>query len=621
MPETHAPPGLPEDQLLAHLQRYLGLDDPAALAAVRGRVRWLQLAGGETLMRQGEPGDALYLLVTGRLRVYVDDGEARRVVRDLQRGEVVGEMSLFTDAPRSATLVAVRDSLLVGLAKEDFARLQAASPAVTQALTRRAIERLRSEHGRIPHDRPVTLALLPVTAGVDVAALAEGLGRELARFGRVERLDAATVERRLQAQAHDDARGERAVATLLDEAERRHDFVLLEADPAPTPWTRRCCRHADEVLLLADAAAPAVLHPSESAALAERPAGSEAAEVLVLLHAPEAPAPRGTAAWLARRPVADHLHLRLGHAGDVARLARLQARRGVGLVLAGGGARGFAHLGVLRALHEQGIAIDVAAGTSIGAVMAALVASDQPPAALEQLAREAFARQPTADWTLLPLVSLIKGRRLRRVIEDAVSTHVGAGAGLEDLWKGCFCIASNLSRARAERLERGDLVQSLLASSAIPGALPPVLRDGELLCDGGTFDNFPVEAMRRRRGIGTVIGVDLSRATPRPIALDAMPGPWALLRDRLRPKHARRYRVPGLAVILMNATVLVSQSRREQARALTDLYFNPPLERVGMLDWGRFEQVLQQGYEHAREVLAQTPFGTTGTPGADQNTA
>jgi NTE family protein len=143
-----------------------------------------------------------------------------------------------------------------------------------------------------------------------------------------------------------------------------------------------------------------------------------------------------------------------------------------------------------------------------------------------------------------------------------------------------------------------------MASIAIPGALPPVISDGDLLCDGGTFNNFPVDVMHRMRGVGTVIGVDLNFRQPRRIAHADMPGSWALLRDRLRPRAQRRYKLPSLASYLMNVTILYSVSRQRQAQRLTDLYFNPPLDRVGMLQWNRFAQVVAQGHAHACQVLA-----------------
>jgi NTE family protein len=114
--------------------------------------------------------------------------------------------------------------------------------------------------------------------------------------------------------------------------------------------------------------------------------------------------------------------------------------------------------------------------------------------------------------------------------------------------------------------------------------------------------------MRRMRGVGTVIGVDLNPVKARRIELTEMPSGWSLLLDRLRPRKRRRYRLPSLPVLLINSTVLYSLSRQREGRALTDLYFNPPLERVGMLDWKRFDQVVKHGYEHALQVLgSQAP--------------
>ena len=123
----------------------------------------------------------------------------------------------------------------------------------------------------------------------------------------------------------------------------------------PGPWTRRCISHSDELLLVADAAQPPAVHPIEQSCLAERPARSEAAEILLLLHPRDLTTPRNTREWLARRPVTGHVHIRLGLERDIARLARLLARKAVGLVFAGGGARGFAHLGIWRALKERGV--------------------------------------------------------------------------------------------------------------------------------------------------------------------------------------------------------------------------------------------------------------------------
>lgn len=610
-----ARPNYQDALLRSHLIAFFGDVDPDTIERFRARLTWVDIRGGETLLQQGDPGDALYLLVSGRLRTYfTDEDGAQRMLREVPRGEIVGEMSLYTGEPRSATVVAIRDSVLARLDKRDFDQLLLESGQVSAALTRQIIRRLRTDGSAPAANRPVTIGLIPVADGVEVRDFAQRLAAHMAAVGRVQVVDAAGIERELQRIGVDPRRLDAATlqqqtALLLDEIEAGHDFVLLVADDTPSEWTRRCTRHADELLLLADAGAQPAVHPTEQRFLLDRPPRIEAAEILVLLHPAETRSPRNTAAWLARRPVSDHLHVRPALERDMARVARIQSRTAVGLVLAGGGARGFAHLGVYRALQEQGIEVDYVGGTSIGAVMGVYVASGRPLDVVADNARRSFSANPTGDYNVVPLLSLIKGRRLRRVVSAAVHDLIGFDADIEDLWLNFYCIATNYSRASEHVLRHGNLVKALLASVAIPGALPPILRDGELFCDGGTFNNFPVDVMARMRGVGKVIGIDLSGSTPRRIELDEIPGPWSMLRDRLRGRQRRRYRLPSLASYLMNVTILYSVSRQRQARRMTDLYFNPPLQRVGMLQWHRHEQIAEQGYAHAKQVLAELPEG------------
>lgn len=598
-----------DDALEQHLRKHLGDLDPAALAYLRDRLEWVEIAAGQTLMAQGDPGDSLYISVSGRLRAYVkDDNGVERMVREMARGEIIGEMSLYTEEPRSATVVAIRDSVLVKLARSDFATLLASSPSMSIVVTRQIIKRLQTVHRGPDIAPPIAIGVLPITAGVQPLEFCRRLAEHLRRVGTVQIVDAARVDRELreenfaQAEVTDTGVNHR-FALYMDAIEAANDYVLLVAEDKPSPWTRRCSQRCDEMLLLADATQPPELHDTEINLLMNRPGRSEAAEFLILLHDAAKRSPVGTRHWLARRPVSSHYHIRPALDRDLARLARLLTGRAVGLVLAGGGARGCAHLGVYRALQERGIEVDCVGGTSIGAVMAGFVASDQPYGEVLRVARECFKGKPTGDFNVLPLISLIKGARLRRLISRAGEQLLGLQADVEDLWKNYYCIASNYSQAREQLIEAGDLSRAIRASIAIPGALPPVIEDGDLLCDGGTFNNFPVDVMRGMRGVGKVIGVDLSVHKPRRIEFDEVPTSWALLRDRLRPRAARRYRLPSLLSYLMNMTVLYSASRQREYRKLTDLYFNPPLERIGMLDWNKFDSIVERGYAQGVQVL------------------
>lgn len=607
-----------QGELLQQLLRnFLGPVEEAALAALRAQLEWVEVAAGQTLMAQGDPGDSMYLSVSGRLRAYVrDEDGVEHMVREMARGQVIGEMALYTDEPRSATVVAIRDSVLVRLGKPQFHQLLQGSAQASIALTRQLIRRLQSTQTRSGQPQPVSIGLIPVTAGVDGWRFGERLGEELQQLlpnGSVCLVDAARVDQDLgepglaRSTAAPDSDTSRRIALLLDRLEMRYDYVLLVADNEPTPWTERCTRRSDELLLLAQADEPPVLHASEERFLTKRSGRTVASEILVLMHPADRRCPQGTRQWLARRPVSDHVHIRPTLVRDMARLARLQSRRAFGLVLAGGGARGVAHLGVVRALQERGVEIDCVGGTSIGAVIGALVAADRSVEAMTDISRVAFSANPTGDINWMPLLSLIRGQRLRQVITRAAWQVFGREPDIEDLWKNYYCVASNFSQASELVLRDGPLVKALLASAAIPGALPPVLRQGDLLCDGGTFNNFPVDLMREQRGVGKVAGVDLSFRKQRKIELDEVPGSWALFLDRLRPKSRRRFRLPSLTSYLMNVTSLYSTSRQRQGKRLTDLYFNPPLESIGMLQWERFDHIVGLGYTHASEVLDGTP--------------
>jgi len=603
----------PDQVLNQHLHHMLSEVDPAAMAILREHLQWVELAAGETLMRQGEPGDSMYLSISGRLRVFLqDDDGGERMVREMGRGEIIGEMSLYTDDPRSATVVAIRDSVLVRLAKSEFNSLLVSSAQVSIALTRQMVKRLATANQRPVVPPPAVMALLPITDEVNELDLAERLAHHLRPVGTVCIVTADSVAQALQmpveaafATSED---SNRRIALHLDLLERDHDFVLLVGDAHASPWTQHCTRHSDEILLLANARQPPLVSQTETVCLAQRSARSDAAQILVLLHEANLRSPRDTQRWLARRAVTDHVHVRPALDTDMARLARIQSRTAVGLVLAGGGAKGLAHLGLYKALQEHDIVVDFVGGTSIGAIMATIVGSDRPTAELMDTAREAFSRKPTSDFNFIPLISLIRGRRMRQLLESAVNNIFGHAAGVEDMWKNCFCIASNYSQAREEVITQGSLFKSVLASVAIPGAFPPVLKTGDLLCDGGTFNNFPVNVMRARRGVGLVIGVDMGTRKPRPLPMEDMPDSWALLRDRLRPRSQRRYKLPSLMAYLLNVSILYSTSRQRESQKLTDLYFNPPLERVGMLHWHRFDAITEQGYRYANDMLnAMTP--------------
>jgi len=580
------------------------------LQHVLPRVEWIELGGGEVLFRQDDQDESLFFVVSGRLRAArVDASGQRSVLGEIARGETVGEMAFFTGEPRTATVTAIRDSVLARFSNTVFRELLLAYPLVSLNMTRQVIERFkRVNSGRQPPTKPVIIGVLGITGNVDLAQFAQRLAQHLQPHGAGTVMDARRIDEQLgepgvaQA-ARADVERSRQVTVWLDKIEARHDFVVLVADAGRSEWTQRCIRHCDELLLVADADAATDLHPNE-AGLHDAREDAEAQQTLVLLHPDDRRSPTGTARWLGARRLSTHVHLRRGALRDWQRLARVVSRNTVGLVLSGGGARGFAHLGVMRALEEAGVCYDRVAGTSIGSVMAAYAGMDIPAREMIAAARAAFRENPTGDYNLVPLISLMGGRRLRRVIDAAVIDSRGQHIDIEDLWKNYFCITSNYTTAREAVHTRGPLAKSIRASVSLPGALPPVMLGGELHIDGGSFNNFPTDVMARR-GAARIIGVDLLREPGQRYALDEVPGALELMRDRLRGR-ARRYRLPSLTTLLLNTSLMVSYARQQESQSLVDLYFAPAVRGFGLLDWAQFDRIVEAGYRHGVEQLEKS---------------
>jgi NTE family protein len=554
----------------------------AAAAAFFEEMSWFSLPGGSILFRQGEQGEALYLVVSGRLVILAEDpGGEPVLVAEAGVGETVGEMALISGAPRSATVMALRDSELLEITRRDFERILERHPGVALPLARDLAARLSQ---RLRHDAPGgaarNFALLPLAPGLPL----ESLGRDLAAA-----LAAHAPRARILGPA--DGGHESEWFTALEQAS---DFCVYCAEPEITPWTRLCLRQADRILLVCrpdQPAPPVLLHQLAPAEVGHRPLD------LVLLEPAQGPLPAPCAAWLSRIPAKFHCRVRPGIAGDTARLARFLLGCAMGLVLSGGGARGLAHIGVIRALREAGIALDLVAGTSMGAIIAAGVALEWSDEELSARVRHSFVDTNPLSDLALPFIAFTRGRKVSRLL------HAQFGeVQVEDLWRPYFCTSSNLTTARSVVHRDGPLWLALRASVAIPGLLPPVIERGEVLVDGGVMDNFPIDLMHGQHR-GPVIGVNVGATQGLASAVDDLENVplWRLLLKGRR-------NVPWIIPVLVRAGTISSNVQNELARRQADLLLVPPLEEIDILDWKAFDRAVEIGYRYASERLAETPL-------------
>lgn len=562
-------------------------------------AQWVTLSAGTVLYQHGDAPSAMYLLVNGRVEeTSPSTGERPEVLR---RGQVVGQVEILTGEPRATTAYAARDSELVVLPQDLIVRLAQQDATLMMVVNKQLAGRMRERlSGRANDSVPGTIAFVPVHDGVASEWLFEGLSKSLARFGSVSHLAPTEVDERIRAFGIDPSSGDGVDApefvAWLNELEAREQFLLLQVDDPASAWGQRALKHVDRVVLVADAGG-ALPEPDFVPRIRER--APHARLDLLLLHPGTATTPAGTARWLDAVNADSHIHLREQDQADMEYLARLFARRAVGVVLSGGGARGYAHAGAVRAIIEAGIPVDSICGTSIGALVAAGYASSMPPAEVIDRLRANATRKALIDPTL-PVSAVLRGRKVTRVFQTAFG-H----SRIEDLWRPYSCVSTNLTRARQVVHRRGPLWRAIRASTAIPGIFPPVMNErGDLLVDGALMNSLPVDVMREEPGIGTVIAINVTpiHDRERQYSMGSNVDGWQVaLRKMLNPKKPAV--VPSVFDTLLRANEV--RGSQADARAAASLVIEPPMEDFPVLGLSAANGLIDFGYEHGRSAVEE----------------
>ena len=562
--------------------------DSRSMAAVERELTPLVLPGGSPLFHQGEPADAVYLVTSGCLGVFRHDADdavegGPALIAEITPGNIVGEMSLLSHGKRTRSVAALRDSEVWRLAQASFDSLTSHHPEVLPALMRNIAVR----NAMAPAKRrrqPRTFALLPCGPGVAASRFAVQLERALARIGgEAQMLGSESMNQDPE---------------WFARCELDHPFVLYRADPALTPWTELCLRQADCLV---------VLHNADSNEPTKLPFEIEAAQPgavfhrrreLVLLHEGRDPRPGTTTGQLAGGLYGQHHHVRLDMPSDFDRLARLITGHAVGVVMAGGGARAFTHIGVVKALRASGVPIDQVGGTSMGAIIAAGVAARWNDQELTERFRRAFVTaNPLRDYTL-PFVSLFGGRWVTTLLRAAFGD-----SDIEDLILPFYCITANLTTSTADAHTNGKLWRWLRASVSLPGVLPPFNDAGQVHVDGGVIDNLPVRVMRRQgRGLTVAVDIDTGGALSAGAGVEEPWSAWEFFR-RLVWKREETLPIPSIVRILLRSALVSSAAHAIEDRAAADLLITPPMQNIDLLDWTSFNRAIETGYAATMQAL------------------
>ena len=556
-------------ELLGTVSIFSGLDD-ALRKRIASRTSVVELEGGDWLFRQGDEAEALFVVLSGRCEIVDRAGALLAVVG---RGAVIGELALLTDAPRAASIRALRDTQLLELPRDEFDRLLHDEPAFAVGLTRELARQVQTSRPResLQQSRPSTIAVVQSGAGAPFDEIVSGFAAALSRWETIARLDSAPETNR------------EALSGKLERLERDHDRVLLVggAVRGSDAWTDVALRQADRVIVVAGSGDPDT-HPALH--------GCD----LVVCDGAKDTSHRWVAALSPERTY------RVSDASlreDVERLARRIAGRAPGLVLSGGGARGLAHVGVLEELVQAGVRIDRIGGTSMGAFVGALYASGLEPDEIDAYCYEEWVRRSLFNDYRIPRVSLIRGHKLREMFARVLPGEI------EAMPRSYFCVSTDLVSAGQVVHRTGSIAHGVSASMCFPGLCPPVPgADDALLIDGGVLSNLPVDLMAGADE-GPVIAVDVSQRFDPPTGKRP-----AGRKGLLKPRRIEEWpwddtrSLPSFTETLTRLVMIGSVDTRESGRH-ADLLITPANEGVGILEFHQLDRMADAGRRATVEAL------------------
>uniref|UniRef100_A0AAQ5Y789 lysophospholipase n=1 Tax=Amphiprion ocellaris TaxID=80972 RepID=A0AAQ5Y789_AMPOC len=610
---------------------------------------WMATEAGRAVYRQGDKSDSTFIVLSGRLRSVIakDDGK-KELAGEYGRGDLIGVVEALTHMNRATTVHAVRDSELAKLPEGALNSIKRRYPQVVTRLIhllgQKILGNMQQVNGPLagrslalhtptskwdagnPASNLSTVAILPVSEEVPLTAFTLELQHALSGIGPTLLLTSDIIKQRLGSAALDSVH-EYRLSSWLGQQEDIHRIVLYQSDPGLTPWTQRCIRQADCIIIVGlGEQEPTV---GELERMLEGGA-VRAQKQLVLLHREDGPPPKGTAEWLNMRSwISRHHHLSCPRRvfsrrslpklrelyqrvfekcpdrhSDFSRLARILTGNSIALVLGGGGARGCSQVGILRALNEAGIPVDMVGGTSIGSFMGALYAEEKSNSRMRARAHE-WAMDMTSYFKKIldltyPVTSMFSGASFNSSISSVFKNKQ-----IEDLWLPYFNVTTDITASSMRVHTDGSLWRYVRASMSLSGYLPPLCdpKDGHLLMDGGYINNLPAD-VARSMGAKVVIAIDVGSRDETDLTNygDCLNG-WWLLWKRLNPL-AEKIKVLNMAEIQTRLAYVCCVRQLELVRDSEYCeYIRPPIDRYGTLEFGKFDEIADVGYQHGKTLF------------------
>lgn len=567
--------------------------------ALSAQFEQVRIEEGHYLFHQGDNPDYLYLLATGRLAAtFTAPGAKTKTIGYVQPGETIGEMGALSGSSRTLNVKAVEDSLVLRLGIETFKKLCRQYPAVLfetiSPLVSRSSEIIRALS---TDERKKHIAIMPANTEINLEKFEELIKETLRHYKKVILLSETEIN-------SDSTKTTVNVSKIISEAEENNHIILYLLKPYETPLSQECWNKISKIYIVGEGNTP----PNISIFVLEKLRSTrhlvETRRELILLYK-KSIAPKNTQEWLDQASFFLHHHIQAHDKADYQRLLRFMRGKNIGVVLSGGGARGWGHLGALKALLEANIPIDAIGGTSAGAIIGGLYARNKNLDAIHE--RFGLLLDTTRNVVSLknfcwPAISLFNCRDFTLETQDLFRS-----LQIENLSIPYFCITCNLTHYKEVVHRSGLLWEKIRASTAVPGLVPPMVIEGDLHIDGGVINNLPVNIMREMLGTDSkIIAVELI-SHHNDIKKYNFP-PTLTFKEAFFAKLRLGYRDYSFPPFLDTfiKSLLVGSSVNQHANALTaDLLIKPDTAKYSMLRVSKKQrdELIRLGYETTVERL------------------
>lgn len=550
------------------------------------------ITSGTQLFYEGKPSDKLLIVISGRLRAsHKEENGTLRLYNEIEAGESVGEIGLILGQPRSADVTAIRDSNVAILERKDYEKLLLKYPLdLNRIFTKIIFNHLSGVKKQKSQKTSFIISVVPLS-NYPTNKLMASLEKFFSKIGKTISLDREYAKKiRINPEEKHKAVKE------LSKLEKLYKYILCEAEYGDSLWTGFTMRQADHVLFVASKDDNPLSNELKDwkLELLNEDNYEIVRKSLAIIHDKSESTPIDLSHWREEYKNLKIVQIRRDFSSDITRLSRFLINASVGLVLGGGGARGFAHIGVIRALEEAGVEIDFVGGNSMGALIGAQYVNGKP---LDEILKDTLKFTTGGELPTLPIISLVLGRRIEKDLKKMFGS-----SSVDMSWKPFFTVACNLTTAKLSVLEDGPLWKAVLASNSPAGLLPPVVKDGELLVDGAILNNVPADIMRSKIGSGKLIAVDV----------DVREGPIVdkkLNRLSVSNYFLKKFRGqdenknPNVTDILTRAGHIGALINMDEKIALSDYYLQPPVSNFSLIGYKRAHEIAEVGYEYTKEIL------------------